>query len=72
MTTAQFERLQTAAGGTLASDLAIARAFWRLLSRKGKTRDMRHIRQVQLREALTRHHKDQARYVEMYGKFSRG
>lgn len=66
MISAQFERIQTAAGGTLASDLAVVRAFWCLLSDKGKTRDMRHIRHVQLREALTRHHKDQARYAEIY------
>lgn len=66
MVTAQFERLQTAAGGTHASDRAIVRAFWALLSDKGKSRDMRHIRHVQIREALTRHHKDQARYAEIY------
>lgn len=66
MVTAQFERLQTKAGGTLASDLAIARAFWALLSAKGKTRDMRHIRHVQLREVFRRHHADQARYAEIY------
>lgn len=68
MISAQFERIQTAAGGTLASDIAIVRAFWALLSDKGKTHDMRHSRHVQLREALTRHHKDQARYFEMYRK----
>ena len=66
MNTAQFERVQTAAGGTHASDRAIVRAFRALLSNKGKTRDMRHIRHVQVREALTRHHKDRARYAEIY------
>jgi hypothetical protein len=65
MNTAQFERLQTAAGGTLASDRSIVRAFWCLLSDKGKTREMRHIRHVQLREALTRHHKDQALFFQL-------
>jgi hypothetical protein len=65
MNTSQFERLQTAAGGTLASERAILRAFRDLLSDKGKGRDMRDIRHVQAREALGRHRKDRARYFEM-------
>ena len=57
MMDSQFIRIETIAGGSLASNRSIIKALRSRLSVEGKSRSMRQVRHDLIRECLVIHHR---------------